>query len=578
MIFVEYSDDGVWYYGGNVASITGDVTGVVEESSSSVWGVTTDPVSLFNIKIDGTDTVVYQVDASKGINPETVTSIDKIDGEVAVFTKDGIFRYIPADGNFVPFDQVLNGYSEKKTSYRVYEDPESDLWYIGNDGKNFLALFQTSRDGVVFHRSVFSVLPKAPIQDIAFIDGKLWLAISKSVYVIDKDKLNSYKVPFSALHVKISVGQDSILMEDSFPINAEGGIQIASPIQDKENIPLLGYSYNDISFYWTTSYYIDEGDTEYSFMLEGFDNRWSRWDKVNYKDFTNLSSGHYVFRLKSRTITGLESAEITYEFVIKRPWYATFFAFFIYTILTTLLVIAIIKAYTRRLKNENIRLEGIVAERTAEVVKQKDELESSIHYASRIQRAILPSEKVLEENLENYFILFKPRDIVSGDFFWMTKKDERLYIVAADCTGHGVPGAFMSLLGISFLDEIIVNQPDPVRADYILNELRMHVTESLKQVGDDDEAKDGMDIAILVLDFKKEIIEFSGAYNPCFKIRSLTDEELAQRQAGKLILPEGSMINDKYRLDTVNSDKMPIGISSRMKVPFSLNEWEFQKG
>ena len=100
-------------------------------------------------------------------------------------------------------------------------------------------------------------------------------------------------------------------------------------------------------------------------------------------------------------------------------------------------------------------LEGIVAERTAVVVKQKEELESSIHYASRIQMALLPSEAILSENIRNYFVLFKPRDIVSGDFYWMTKKDERLYIVAADCTGHGVPGAFMSLLGMSFLDEII---------------------------------------------------------------------------------------------------------------------------
>jgi serine phosphatase RsbU (regulator of sigma subunit) len=241
------------------------------------------------------------------------------------------------------------------------------------------------------------------------------------------------------------------------------------------------------------------------------------------------------------------------------------------------IVLLIIKAYTKRLIRENLRLEGIVAERTAEVVKQKDELESSIHYASRIQMALLPSEKILSENIKNYFVLFKPRDIVSGDFYWMTKRNDKLFIVAADCTGHGVPGAFMSLLGMSFLDEI-VNKSSIQRADLILKELRIHVTNSLKQVGEDDEAKDGMDMALLMVDFVAGKVEFSGAYNPCFKIRKLTDSETESFTEGKYDSEEGVMSNGRYLLETVLASKMPIGISARMKEDFILHQWDMEKG
>jgi len=322
---------------------------------------------------------------------------------------------------------------------------------------------------------------------------------------------------------------------------------------------------------------VQEEDILYSYMLEGYDDNWSRWDKISYKDFTNLHFGRYTFRVKAKTITGIESGEALYHFSILKPWYVTPWMIFLYLIAALLSVAGIIMAYTRRLKNENLRLEGIVKERTAVVVKQKEELESSIHYASRIQMALLPSESILSENIKNYFVLFKPRDIVSGDFYWMTKKNNRLYIVAADCTGHGVPGAFMSLLGMSFLDEIIDKEASP-RADFILNQLRLHVTDSLKQIGGDDEAKDGIDMALLVLDFNTQRVEFSGAYNPCFKVRKLSDSEASDYENGQNENPDGSMSNGKYLLETIFASKMPIGISSRMNEDFAFYDWALEKG
>jgi serine phosphatase RsbU (regulator of sigma subunit) len=191
--------------------------------------------------------------------------------------------------------------------------------------------------------------------------------------------------------------------------------------------------------------------------------------------------------------------------------------------------------------------------------------------------ALLPSEEILTKNIKNCFVMFKPRDIVSGDFYWMTKKGERLYIVAADCTGHGVPGAFMSLLGMSFLDEIIDKEGAP-RADYVLNQLRLHVTDSLKQIGEDNEAKDGMDIALLVIDFEKRKIEFSGAYNPCFRVRKLTHSESLVYKQDDNEASNGSMSDGKYILETLYGSKMPIGISSRMNEDFVFHESPLESG
>ncbi len=186
------------------------------------------------------------------------------------------------------------------------------------------------------------------------------------------------------------------------------------------------------------------------------------------------------------------------------------------------------------------------------VVKQKQEITDSIQYASRIQRALLPPPETLDKALPDYFVLNKPRDIVSGDFYWMTEKDGKILIAAADCTGHGVPGAFMSMLGVSFLTEISAHQ-DAENADKILNMLRDYVMSSLRQTGKDQEAKDGMDIAMCIIDFKAMKMQYAGAYNPLYLIR---EKELNQ----------------------VKADKMPIGIHFKGNVPFTNNEIDIKKG
>jgi len=193
------------------------------------------------------------------------------------------------------------------------------------------------------------------------------------------------------------------------------------------------------------------------------------------------------------------------------------------------------------------------------VMTQRDEIQhknkniqASIHYASRIQTAILPKTNIIESESIEHFILNKPRDIVSGDYYWFAKKDNKLVVTAADCTGHGVPGAFMSMLGVSFLSQI-VNQQGVLEADEILNRMKARIIDALHQTGKAGEAQDGMDMALCVLDIQNNKLQYAGANNPLFLIRN------------------GELTHYK-------ADKMPIGIYGKKNQPFERHEIEMQKG
>ncbi len=202
----------------------------------------------------------------------------------------------------------------------------------------------------------------------------------------------------------------------------------------------------------------------------------------------------------------------------------------------------------QRRKKANI----LLAAQNDKIERQKDEITDSIKYAKRIQTAILPSEEMSHELLPEHFIYFRPRDIVSGDYYWMTKIENKVIFTAADCTGHGVPGAFMSMLGVSFLNEI-VSKGNNLEPHIILNELRRYVKNTLGQTGKEGEAKDGMDIAMCVLDTDTMKLQYAGAYNPLYICRT-----------GELL---------EYK-----ADRMPIGIYIREKESFTLHEIDLQKG
>jgi serine phosphatase RsbU (regulator of sigma subunit)/uncharacterized protein YegP (UPF0339 family) len=201
-------------------------------------------------------------------------------------------------------------------------------------------------------------------------------------------------------------------------------------------------------------------------------------------------------------------------------------------------------------KDEIERQRDIAAAQRDQIAYQKKHIEDSIMYAKRIQTALIPSLELFSDKLE-HFVLYKPLAIVSGDFYWVNNINNKQVIICADCTGHGVPGAFMSMLGVTMLNEI-VNNKHILMPDQIIENLREGVIRSFNQTIEEDSLKDGMDIAVCTIDFENDILWFAGANNPLYLIRN---KELVH-----------------YR-----GDKMPVAIHYRMQ-PFTLHKIDITKG
>ena len=186
------------------------------------------------------------------------------------------------------------------------------------------------------------------------------------------------------------------------------------------------------------------------------------------------------------------------------------------TIGITLTLLMILTAILFRNYSLKRKTNQILENQKEELQKKNNKIVASINYAERIQKAALSDVEEIK-NLPEHFILFQPKDIVSGDFYWFFQKENKVVICAADCTGHGVPGAFMSMLGISFLNRI-VSEKNILEPHLILNELQTQVENTLNQ--DKTQNRDGMDVALCVLDLEKNILEFAGAKNPLICINN----------------------------------------------------------
>ncbi len=212
-----------------------------------------------------------------------------------------------------------------------------------------------------------------------------------------------------------------------------------------------------------------------------------------------------------------------------------------------ILAYVIFKSYQRK-KKTNV----ILTKQHDQIAHQNTIITDSIEYARRIQSALFPQEKFLKRVLAEHFIYMKPKNIVSGDFYWVSEKDDKTIIAVSDCTGHGVPGAFMSMLGIAFLNEI-VNKSKTIQANSVLDQLRENIIDSLHQEYGVKGSKDGMDMALCIIDRKTLKMQYAGAYNSVFVIREKEVHE-------------------------IKADKMPIGIHAvKVDKGFANQEFELRK-
>jgi len=332
-------------------------------------------------------------------------------------------------------------------------------------------------------------------------------------------------------------------------------------LKDTKLIPQLHLMYNEnsIIFEYASISLSDPDAVVYKIMLEGADKDWRPETNQTIASYSGLQPGNYKFKVIAKNSAGMWNTKpVTYSFTIKPPFWRSIWFYLIIGLTGLSIIIAFVKIRERKLIKDKKILAEKVEERTVEISKKNKELElknknitDSIKYAKRIQEAMLPDAEYLNQIIKDFFILFKPRDIVSGDYYWVTKKGNHLVLAAVDCTGHGVPGAFMSMLGITLLDEI-VNKKNILDTNKILDEMREAVVKSLKQKGLRGETQDGMDLALCSINTENLVLQYSGAYSPLF------------------ILRKGELLRYK-------ANRMPIGIYYKDTGGFNSHTIQLQK-
>jgi serine phosphatase RsbU (regulator of sigma subunit) len=323
---------------------------------------------------------------------------------------------------------------------------------------------------------------------------------------------------FVALVRKVIAGKDSLL---SANINSSN-YTFSQPVN---------YSLRDITFHFSAPCIEFTSDMYFRCKLEGFDTAWFDTGELTFKSYTNLPEGSYTFLVQAVSATGKISENAAFHFVVLPPWYRTGWAYAGYILILGILIALTAKFSAVRLRKQKQRLETIVAQRTSEVQQQKQQLETqkteletaytdirdSIHYARRIQSAILPLESDLQKLFGEFFVFYQPQDIVSGDFYWCAEYQGMKFLACVDCTGHGVPGAFMSMIGNTLLNHLILER-GITQPHEILEQLHSGVRHALKQdsVG---ETKDGMDVALIVID-AQHTLYYAGANRALWYIRN----------------------------------------------------------
>lgn len=415
---------------------------------------------------------------------------------------------------------------------------------------------------------------KAIIQDKK---GTIWIGANDRLTAFHPDAEDTDTIPPNVQLTNIEMFDENIPWltfekHKDTSLLLSNGVKIADLSFDKigdwynlpQNLSLL-HNNNYIVFHYIGITQKQSRKIKYQYKLEGFDENWSTQTTHTEVPYRNLPHGHYAFKLKAMNSDGFWSKEYTYPFTIRPPWSKTWWFRTLLVMFGVLVLYAIYLWRTAALREGKKILEKTVVERTAEVLHQKDEAEKqrtlvekkqkeildSITYAKRIQEAILPSEVVVKQYLSESFILYKPKDIVAGDFYWVERMEEPNSVIfaAADCTGHGVPGAMVSVICNNALNRVL-KEFKLIEPNEILNKTRELVIEQFEKSSD--EVKDGMDISICVLNTYTNQLKWAGANNPLWIIR------------------ENKLIETK-------PDKQPIGKYAERK-PFTGHSIQLHKG
>lgn len=494
-------------------------------------------------KYNGTSFEVF--DESKGVRQKFITSItqDGLDNIWFGSYGSGILKY---DGQKFTSISKKNGLTSNNIQFLV-ADEQNNLWIGLTLG---LDKYDQKVEKINHYGKKQGFAGIEPNEKSASVDnkGNIWFGTTRGAIKFSpiKDKINIVEPITSLKGLKVSL-EDRVFPEDGE----------------------FSYDENNLTFKVQALSLTNPNEVRYKYCLEGFDKEWTRATDIREITYSNLETGAYTFKVKASNNNGVWNNKArSYTFYINPPfWKRKWFIILISLIGIISLYIAL-KMREKSFADRQKVLESQVSQRTRELRVEKElseyqkdiigsknkHITDSINYAKKIQDAVLPPINKINEFIPDNFIFYEPRDIVSGDFYWLNESNGKIYAAAVDCTGHGVPGAFMSIIGYNALDKII-NELKIEEPAAILDQLNIEITNVLRQ---DEQAivSDGMDIALLSLDFDNSVAEFAGAYNPLYIVRN---EELYEYEG----------------------DRLPIGYSSKKKDSengYTNHSFQIEKG
>jgi len=546
---------------------------IIQDKKGNIWaGSRTGGV--IKVPIEDPDNPIQYLEKQGLTSPFVMTLAEDKLGQILVGTNTSGLNILTQADTFKVIRQA-DGLSSDLI-LDIYCDEDNVTWVATKQGLNRLENNQitifTRREGLP-HNVIYQV-----IEDN---QGSLWLATDKGIIEVSKQALNDY-----AHGKQVALNFRLYTKEDGLKVNAYTGIaetfkasdgslwfpmqnsisvvypdrirletqfpdvQLKSFMVDKQEINLkdkhnlvLESGSENISFRWRLSTLKNPQKIKLRYRLIGTKTGWIENPSKRDITYTSLAPKKYTFQINISNEQGDWNPEITeIKFYIAPFFWQTIWFWGLVIVVLFILTLIIFRWRSYRIIQRNKQLEWLVKQRTEEISVQKSELEkingilkdeqtkikASINYAERIQKAVLPPKERIQKHLSDLLIFHKPRDVVSGDFYWFAEvqpkfRNTQYIMVVADCTGHGVPGAFMSLIGNNLLD-YIVNTKQVIQPNLILTQTHHYIQRLLNQA--ENEVQDGMDAAVCVIDKRRKEMTFSGAKRPLIMIENQRLQEI----------------------------------------------------
>jgi len=503
------TNSGLYRYAGNnvdiFVKVQKGINTIIENTDQSLWLGNAEGLKYFDKERN------YLISQPITDNFEAISLSDSEKGEILIGTCSGLFKLI---NDSLRYNIIqIKEFPTRRVSAAI-KDNKGQVWITSGNGITIFDNFRILRKDINlyagFEGNEFNnaAIYKSP-------SGQIYFGSRGGLYWVHPDSIEyNIHVPEIAItNIELCIKNKC----NPIYLNENGAINLEYKIGMTLNISFAALEFTQPS------------KNKYRVFVKNYDTEWRSETHRNNVTLPIYRPGKYILKISSSNNDYFWNNKIFELHInIKTPLWSTWYAFIFYVLIIALIIQIVISIRIRYYKNLNKSLiiksqdKSLLEAQKEELTRINKNLIDSINYATRIQSAVIPAEQKIRRLFPQSFVYFNPRDNVSGDFYWVSEVGSKVFLAAVDCTGHGVPGAFLSIIGMNLLRSIIEGQKEDDPAN-ILKKLSLELEKTFGNEDSEDTIKDGMDMAICVIDRDKSTLQFSGAVNDLYMVR---DSEL----------------------------------------------------